>query len=202
MNDPHEQRTDPFYEFGSFGCTGCHSRNLLHPKKARALAGARLAFAQGGHLGFRLVCLTPPILLKPRGHRMEACWSPAEMPFRYEHAPVLAWNEQPGDFPLIERIASATARTTVEGGFSSRFRSRTEALDAKTGNELVRRYERIRDKAPPKYIACGYEEALPYQPPSLTKNRRVSYMKLLKKLGDEQGDGDDERSKTSRRCCG
>ena len=25
-SDPDEQRDDPFYEFGSFGCTGCHGR--------------------------------------------------------------------------------------------------------------------------------------------------------------------------------
>ena len=25
-NDPEEMRSDPFWEFGSFGCTGCHSR--------------------------------------------------------------------------------------------------------------------------------------------------------------------------------
>ena len=23
-----ERRDDPFWEFGSFGCTGCHGRNL------------------------------------------------------------------------------------------------------------------------------------------------------------------------------
>jgi hypothetical protein len=32
--DISEMRTDPFWEFGSFGLTGCHQRNLLHPKKA------------------------------------------------------------------------------------------------------------------------------------------------------------------------
>jgi hypothetical protein len=52
--DPGESRSDPFYEFGSFGCTKCHSRNLMHPRRAHELDGARFAFAQGGRLGFRL----------------------------------------------------------------------------------------------------------------------------------------------------
>jgi hypothetical protein len=28
----NDRRSDPFWEFGSFGCTGCHGKNLLHPK--------------------------------------------------------------------------------------------------------------------------------------------------------------------------
>ncbi len=43
--DSNEMRTDPFWEFGSFGLTGCHQRNLLHPKRAGELSGARLAKA-------------------------------------------------------------------------------------------------------------------------------------------------------------
>ena len=27
-----DKRDDPFWEFGSFGITGCHARNLLHPE--------------------------------------------------------------------------------------------------------------------------------------------------------------------------
>ena len=34
-----DQRADPFYEFGSFGCTGCHSWNLLHPRNAHEAGG-------------------------------------------------------------------------------------------------------------------------------------------------------------------
>src|SRR5688500_10149371 len=90
--DPNERRTDPFWEFGSFGCTGCHSNNLFNPRHAAELEGARLAFAQGGRQGFRLVFLTPPITIKNWEDRCEARWVPAEMPFRYEHAPVLVAN--------------------------------------------------------------------------------------------------------------
>ena len=58
--DPSEMRSDPFYEFGSFGCTECHLKNLMNPRRSHELEGVRFAFAQGGTLGFRLVHLTPP----------------------------------------------------------------------------------------------------------------------------------------------
>lgn len=76
-----DKRTDPLYEFGSFGLTGCHRNNLLAD---RAAAGARLAFAQGGDLGFRLVMLTPIVDVRQLADRREAFWLPGEMPLRYE----------------------------------------------------------------------------------------------------------------------
>ena len=86
-NDP---RSDPFYEFGSFGCTSCHCNNLFHPDCASELKGARLAFAQGGAGGFRLVYLTPPVEIRklpPKSpNRCEAKWKPTEWPFRYTEA--------------------------------------------------------------------------------------------------------------------
>ncbi len=33
MERPNEMRSDPFWEFGSFGLTGCHKTNLMHPKE-------------------------------------------------------------------------------------------------------------------------------------------------------------------------
>ena len=68
-------RTDPLYEFGSFGLTGCHRTNLLVD---HAAAGARLAFTQGGDLGFRLVMLTPPIDVRSLATVREAFWSQAD----------------------------------------------------------------------------------------------------------------------------
>ena len=65
--DPRESRSDPFWEFGSFGCTGCHGGNILHPRNADEIAGGRLAFAQGGDNGFRLVYLTPAVTVHPGG---------------------------------------------------------------------------------------------------------------------------------------
>jgi hypothetical protein len=51
LSKPHERRDDPFWEFGSFGCTGCHRRNLLNPKRSGELNGTQFAFVQGGDKG-------------------------------------------------------------------------------------------------------------------------------------------------------
>src|ERR1022692_741575 len=72
----NDKRSDPFWEFGSFGITGCHERNLLSLRNAEKLDGVRLAFAQGGPKGTRLVHLTPPVKIIPHQHYIEAQWSP------------------------------------------------------------------------------------------------------------------------------
>ncbi len=59
-----DPRWDPFYELGSFGCTGCHSRNLLNSRTSPIKDNDRLAFIQGGPHGSRLVMLTPPVKRK------------------------------------------------------------------------------------------------------------------------------------------
>jgi hypothetical protein len=100
---PNESRDDPFWESGSFGITGCHSHNLMNCKRANQLTGARLAFSQGGRCGTRLVYLTPPVKIVPHGELLEARWTPREMPFRYEDAPVLIANKYDSDFPALAR---------------------------------------------------------------------------------------------------
>ncbi len=107
-NDP---RWDPFYELGSFGCTGCHSHNLLNARRPRIEDNDRLAFIQGGPDGSRLVLLTPPV--KVRFHQsgshegvMEVRWKPESKPFTYETAPLVATNSPAMDsrFPIEARI--------------------------------------------------------------------------------------------------
>jgi hypothetical protein len=83
LDDPNEMRTDPLWEFGSFGCTGCHRANLMNPAKLTELHGARVGFAQNGPHGIKLVHLTPPIRTLHHGSFGEAKWSPAEMPLTY-----------------------------------------------------------------------------------------------------------------------
>jgi hypothetical protein len=173
--DPYERRDDPFYEFGSFGCTGCHSTNLLHPRHAGELQGATLAFVQGGILGFRLVFLTPPINVVVWNDRCEGKWTPAEMPFKYAKAPNLARNDGPSDFPLIAEFARKAARSTIEGGLSSRLRSRTLPLPQELAREVVSVYERFRTESPPSAFALTYDEALPNTPPSIDQDREKTY---------------------------
>jgi len=73
-NKLNDRRNDPFWEFGSFGKTGCHSHNLLHHKNSPLKAGDRLAFLQGGKQEIRVIGLTPPIQVARTEARIELKW--------------------------------------------------------------------------------------------------------------------------------
>lgn len=176
-----EKRSDPFWEFGSFGCTKCHSKNLLHANNVSKLEGARLAFAQGGKLGFRLVLLSTPVIVKRWRDRCEVRWSPVEMPFRYEVAPVLAANQHSSDFPRLTELVRTTDRATLEAKFSSRFRSRKAPLNDDLSKEVINVYERLRGAAQADAISSRYEQALPHLPPLVDLNREATYQDLIRK---------------------
>jgi hypothetical protein len=73
----NDRRSDPFWEFGSFGCTGYHGKNLLHPKNCQIRNGDRLALVQGGKGGLRLLLVTPPVkCIKYAIGRIEVRWVP------------------------------------------------------------------------------------------------------------------------------
>jgi len=193
-----EMRSDPFWEFGSFGITGCHSKNLMNDKKADKLNGARLAFAQGGRQGTRLVYVTPPVrIVKHRDHRIEALWTPHPMPFRYDSAPVLASNTGPSHFPQLAASIKA-GRRTKEGQFASCFRSRTGCIADGLARELVRVYEEKRKVAQRSDIARSYKDALPWDPPQVDPDRERTYTRFL-----SEASGSRWRSRRdSRRCLG
>jgi hypothetical protein len=167
------------WEFGSFGMTRCHSKNLMNPKKASRLNGARLAFAQGGSSGTRLVYLTPPVRVVTHADRIEATWTPNEMPFRYVDAPKLADNRSESDFPILDSVLKAGNRSTSEGRFASRFRSCATPMDAKIAAEIVRTYSQKRGSAPTSAIATHYTDALPSPPPCVDDKRERTYSKLF-----------------------
>lgn len=172
--DPSESRADPFYEFGSFGCTKCHSRNLMHPRRADELKGARFAFAQGGPLGFRLVHLTPPARVVKHRDRCELVWTPAHPPFRYDAAPVLVNAAGESDFPSLLAMLQGVLRETWSGRFSSAFRSRRTPLPASVADEVVRVFAHTRGKAKPEALARTYIDALPYAPNNPDGKRKSS----------------------------
>lgn len=111
-HDPNESRDDPFWEFGSFGCTKCHTKNLMNPKRINELNGARLAFAQGGPLGFKLVMLTPPVTVVRHRDRCELRWEPVEMPFRYKTAPRIVDDDGETDFLALLKMLRHVDRST------------------------------------------------------------------------------------------
>jgi Nucleotide modification associated domain 3 len=182
-SDPDEMRTDPFWEFGSFGCTGCHAKNLMNPRRIDELAGARLAFAQGGSQGFRLVMLTPPVEVVRHARICELRWRPAEMPFRYDAAPLLINNSGKTDVPSLRRLIRSADRSTWMGRFSSSFRSRRTSLEMLVAREIVQVYERTRRAAPRTALATHYHQALPYPPNAIDRDRERSYRRTLRRIG-------------------
>lgn len=177
LRKPHkrtDRRDDPFWEFGSFGITGCHADNQLHPKNAHDLIGVRLAFAQGGKLGTRLVFLTPPInRVVVYRDRSEVLWSPSEMPFQYGSAPLLINKDGESDFPFLKRTLRGGDRSTWVGQFGSNFRSSKQLLSSKVARELVMVCERNPRAAGRAAIAENYVEALPVQREPVPRSVRL-----------------------------
>lgn len=187
---PDEMRSDPFWEFGSFGRTWCHSHNLLGGRSAPLLVGRRLGFAQGGHAGFRLVFITPPIRqvtsyrATDEGLFYEATWAPRQWPFRYATAPLLVYNEGNTDFPCILALVREANRPSWVAKFSSKFRSRTEPLSAQDSSEIIQKYQNFlaNGKRP---LAERYEHALPYPPPLVDRQRRRTFDDLIQSVKRE-----------------
>jgi hypothetical protein len=180
--DPKESRSDPFWEFGSFGITGCHRDNLMNLRNEKTLKGVRLAFAQGGKEGTRLVYLSPPVEIVPHRSWLEAQWSRAKMPFRYDSAPILVSNTGKSDFPALESALKEVKRSTLVGKFASKYRSSATCLDDKLANELVEIYEKRRAD-PASRIAGSYVDALPWPPPLPDGDRKKTYEKLKRNAG-------------------
>lgn len=184
-----DPRDDPFWEFGSFGLTGCHAKNLLSPRNALGLTGKRLAFAQGGRKGTRLLLLTPPVSVLSHGPIFEVKWdkSQAGMPFRYDESPVLVQyaseSEYRSDFPRTAH-RSANGIRPPEGQFASSFRSRVLPVEPVCAREIIRVYERLRKKAPEGHFAREYYEALPWPISCPRQNRRAYYDELLMEAQD------------------
>jgi hypothetical protein len=179
--DPNEMRSDPFWEFGSFGCTGCHCANLMNPRKLSELEGVRLGFAQGGYLGIKLVLLTPPISTQNHGHICEAKWHPHERPLTYVSAPTLVSNPKHSDVPLLMKMLRGVQRRSIVAKFASKFRSCRTPLPPEIGKQVVEVYKRWRTDMNLASIACSYVDALPYPPPCVDENRKATYCKLLRR---------------------
>lgn len=168
-----DPRRDPYYEFGSFGLTGCHRTNLLADKAA---AGCRLAFAQGGPSGFRLVMLTPVVDVRGYSDRHEAFWTPGDMPIRYDEAPLLIGKAGTTEVPELLPLLQDVKRSTWEARFASAFRSRKKALPpvvAKSIDEAWRAAEGAR--------ARHYWEALPWRPEVVDEDRGATHASLREK---------------------
>lgn len=179
---PDEMRSDPFWEFGSFGLTGCHKTNLLHPKKVHELAGARIAFVQGGEVGSKLIYLTPPVVATPLGDRSQISWPVEAMPYRYEHAPVVVSPSGHSDVPEILSIFKDVRRNSWMGRLASKFRTRRLPLPEACAEQIISVWNARKRKATATDLAVLYSDALPYNPPKIDRNRRQTYNNLLAKV--------------------
>ncbi len=178
-NDKNEKRSDPFWEFGSFGLTGCHYHNLLHENNIRKLDGNRLAFAQNGHEGFKLLLLTPPVNVIKNKKGIEVTWDNKQKPFKYTKAPLIVNNNHETEFQLLYDSVLKANRKTDVAKFSSSFRTRCSSLDTEIANEVFQVFSRKYTKADKKDLISKYTEALPYDPPCTDNDRKKTYKDLL-----------------------
>jgi hypothetical protein len=182
----HDPRNDPFWESGSFGITGCHKDNLLNPKRIHELDGVRLAFAQGGKGGFKLVFLTPPISTVKHKKVAETKWQPALMPFRYDQAPILVANDGTM-MGGMKKALRGVNRPSWEAKFSSRFRSRRRPINEdfpklaeQIATDFARRYKRAQENGA---VARTYDEALPRKIEKPDRQRQETYEGKLDEAG-------------------
>jgi len=182
----NDSRNDPFWEFGSFGITGCHRDNLLNPKKVHELEGVRLAFAQGGRNGFRLIFLTPGISIVKHKTRCEARWQPTAMPLKYEEAPVLVANNGKMMRGMRDALRGVN-RSTLESRFSSRFRSRRNPVNddfADLAEQIVAEFDVLYKQAKKNgSLAKTYDEALPWRIKAPDRQRQETYQRKLDEAG-------------------
>ena len=177
-----ESRTDPMYEFGCFGLTGCHSANLLRDEFA---SGARLAFAQGGSGEVRLVYVTPPVRVVDHGELRACSWTPAAMPLRFKDAPLLINNDADSDVDGIRDLVREAARSTWVARFTSKFRSRKKHLEQPEARALIAAWDARTAQLGNRRRAQHYWEALPYAPPRKDTDRQATYERLLRDASGE-----------------
>jgi len=151
----------------------------MHPKRADELNGIRLAFVQGGHKIMKLVYLSPPIEAIRHKNAVEARWEPS-MPFNFISAPLIINNCGETMFPQLKQTFFSANRDTWVRKFSSRFRARRNTLPDSVTKELTRRFDLIYANGN-GYLAKTYEQALPFNPVKIDRNRLNTYKELLLK---------------------
>lgn len=182
--DSDDRRSDPFYEFGSFGITGCHHHLVM----AETTDGARLAFAQGGRGGFRLLFLSPPVRFVRQANRSsELRWNSKELPLRFDDAPFLVHNGDLKPATAITRLVADANRGSWAARFSSKFRSRNRPVPEDVAEEIVAMWDAVSGMPRARF----YDEALPARPASPDRDRLRTYL--------AKG-GNVEAAKTTSRC--
>ncbi len=142
-----DRRCDPFWESGSFGSTGCHTSNLLQPRRSPLTVGDRLVFLQGSHGEVRAIAMTPPIRVGGQLARLEALWDPEYRPLPYAQAALFINNAGRTDFPSLLAMLAGVRCDTPCSSVGSKFRSRCTPLDLPLAAELAAWFDRSHDQA-------------------------------------------------------
>jgi hypothetical protein len=149
LRRPHgdDPRTDPFWEFNSFGRTGCHASNLLSPRCRIEPAVSSVVFLQGGEGCIRAVALADVSEIvrftlaardgKPQREGRELRWRSIIGPFVFESAPLLIDNRGNSDFKrIVAWLMKGSQRDTPVAGAASKLRARATALDGPMAIEV------------------------------------------------------------------
>lgn len=147
-----DRRDDPFWEFGSFGRTGCHCTNLMNPHRPKLHDGDRLAFLQGGHGEIRVISLTPPITLMPTAEGIEARWDKRFRPYQFSEAPLFIDNSGNSDFLGVREELNNINRSTWCGKAGSHFRSRTCPIDEGLEANIIKTFARWKGSTAKIYL--------------------------------------------------
>lgn len=210
LRRPHgadDARADPWWEYGSFGLTGCHRTNLLHPSRSRVRAADQLAFVQGGPTGTRLLFVTPPVVCRvwrdtAEPMLLEITWDRRARPLRYgPAAPLLAGcaEQAPADLPELRKYLRDVGRTSACGKFASRFRARCEPLTTELAGELRSAFRRAVAQAYPEDFVRHYTDAVPGIDPRHQRAERHGQFRALK--ADLRALGWQQQEPSGRRRC-
>jgi hypothetical protein len=151
----------------------------MNPRKIDMLDGARLAFAQGGPDGFKLVLLTNPIKTISHDKFAEVRWSAENKPLKYYQAPLLI---KKNGFPTLRNYIASANRSSWEAKFASKFRSRRKPLDPNIAEEIIQVFDLQVVSGDPDLFISTYVDALPYPPSKIDCDREYTYFTLLNKL--------------------
>ena len=179
-------RDDPFWEYGSFGITGCHFGNLMSPNRSQELVGARLAFVQGGRNGLRLVFVSPPVERVVKYKKCsEAIWSPKMKPFKYDRALLLLDAKGRTDgFKHLKKYVQRGKPKSWKQKLSFKFRSRIKPLESEIADEIITRYQNCLSEADASAFTDKYYEALPFHSIEHEKvEREIRYEELQDEAG-------------------
>ena len=164
-------------------------RNLMNSKEIKELDGVRLAFAQGGPDGFKLILLTPPVKSEKYRNCCELKWEPDGAKFfKYKNAPLLIDNkkihERPAsDFPAFMKMLQTppVERGTWAQEFSSKFRSKRKQLPNAVALDIIKKYSAFVKSSPKEHFTSDYTETMHEKPPIPDNNRKETYQNFIRK---------------------